>query len=111
MTTLHETLETTLPIDDAFAYVADFSNSAEWDPGVATARRLDTAPLQIGARFALDVRIGGRVAPMEYRISVFEPSTRVVLLGSGSGVTAVDDIRFESTATGTRERRLTDDPR
>jgi len=102
MTTLHETLETTLPIDDAFAYVADFSNSAEWDPGVATARRLDTAPLQIGARFALDVRIGGRVAPMEYRISVFEPSTRVVLLGSGSGVTAVDDIRFESIETGTR---------
>ena len=39
---------------------------------------------------------------MEYRISVFEPPTRVVLVGSGSGVSAVDDIRFESIETGTR---------
>jgi carbon monoxide dehydrogenase subunit G len=38
---------------------------------------------------------------MEYRISEFEPSIRVVLVGSGSGVSAVDEIRFESTASGT----------
>ena len=39
---------------------------------------------------------------MEYRISVFEPPTRVVLVGSGSGVSAVDEIRLERLATGTR---------
>ena len=39
---------------------------------------------------------------MEYRISVFEPPTRVVLVGSGSGVSAVDEIRLERIATGTR---------
>ncbi len=39
---------------------------------------------------------------MEYRITTFEPSSRVVLVGSGSGVDAVDDIRFESTPDGTR---------
>jgi carbon monoxide dehydrogenase subunit G len=39
---------------------------------------------------------------MDYRITVFEPPRRVVLVGSGSGVSAVDDIRFGSVATGTR---------
>ena len=39
---------------------------------------------------------------MDYRISVFEPPTRVVLVGSGSGVSAVDEIRLERLATGTR---------
>ena len=39
---------------------------------------------------------------MEYTISAFEPPHRVVLLGSGSGVSAVDDIRFEAAGTGTR---------
>ena len=102
MTTLRERIETTLPIDEAFAYVADFANSQEWDPGVATAERLDPGPVGVGSRYRLGVRMGGRVAPMEYRISVFESPTRVVLNGSGSGVTAVDDIRFERLEAGTR---------
>jgi hypothetical protein len=101
MTTLHERLETSLPIEDTFAYIADFANAQTWDPGVATAERLDTGPVGPGSRFRLGVRLGGRVAPMDYRISVFEPSSRVVFIGSGSGVSAVDDIRFERTATGT----------
>ncbi len=37
MTTLHEQIDTTLPIEATFAYVADFANAEEWDPGVATA--------------------------------------------------------------------------
>ena len=102
MTTLHEQVDTTLPIDDVFAYVADFANSQEWDPGVDSAERLDDAPLGLGTRFRLGVRLGPRVSPMEYRISVFEPPTRVVLVGSGSGVSAIDEIRLERLAQGTR---------
>ena len=102
MTTLRERIETPLPIDDTFAYVADFANSQEWDPGVATAERLDTGPVGVGTRYRLGVRLGGRVAPMEYRISVFEPPNRVVLTGTGSGVTAVDDIRFTNAGDMTR---------
>ena len=102
MTTLREQIETTLPLDATFAYVADFANAEEWDPGVATAQRLDAGPVGVGTRYRLGVRIGGRVAPMEYRISVFEPPTRVVLVGFGSGVSAVDDIRFEEVETRTR---------
>ena len=102
MTTLHEQVETTLPIDDVFAYVADFANSREWDPGVATAERLDTGPVGLGSRFRLGVRLGSRVAPMDYTISAFEPPTRVVLTGSGSGVSAVDEMRLEALASGTR---------
>ena len=102
MTTLHEQVETTLPIEDVFDYVADFANSQEWDPGVAMAERLDDGPVGLGSRFQLGVRLGPRVAPMEYRISVYEQPTRVVLVGSGSGVSAVDEIRLERLATGTR---------
>jgi len=102
MTTLHEQVETTLPIDDVFAYVGDFANAREWDPGVATAERLDAGPIGLGSRFRLGVRLGSRVAPMDYTITAFEPPTRVVLTGSGSGVSAVDEMRLEALATGTR---------
>jgi carbon monoxide dehydrogenase subunit G len=102
MTRLHETIDTPLPIDDAFAFVADFANASQWDPGVATSERLDDGPVGAGARYRLGIRMRGRVAPMEYRITTFEPPRRVVLTGEGSNVSAVDDIRFEPTASGTR---------
>ncbi len=102
MTRLHEQIETPLATDAAFAFVADFANSSIWDPGTATSERLDPGPVGVGSRYRLGVRLGGRVAPMAYRIAVFEPPNRVVLAGEGSGVSAIDDIRFEAVGTGTR---------
>ena len=101
MTRLHEEIETPLPLDVAFPFVSDFANSSRWDPGVKSSERLDAGPLAVGARYRLMVRMGGRIAPMEYRISELEPMRRVVLTGSGSGVSAVDEIRFERSGTGT----------
>ena len=102
MTRLTERIQTTLPIDEVFAFVADFANSMHWDPGVATSERIDAGPVGLGARYRLGVRLRGRVAPMEYRITTFEAPHRVVLTGEGSGVSAVDEIRFEPAGTGTR---------
>lgn len=100
MPRLREQLDTPLPIEDAFAFIADFANSSRWDPGVATSERLNPGPVGVGARYRLGVRMRGRVAPMEYRITTYEPGRRVVLTGEGSGVAAVDDIRFEPLAGG-----------
>ena len=71
---LHETIETALPLDEAFAFVADFANASRWDPGVATSERIDAGPVGVGARYRLGVRMRGRVVPMEYRITAFEPA-------------------------------------
>lgn len=106
MTTLREQIDTNLPLDEAFGFVADFSNAARWDPGVASSERIDAGPnagvVGIGSRFRLGVRMGGRVAPMDYEITAWDPPHRVVLEGAGSGVSAVDDIRFQATPSGTR---------
>jgi carbon monoxide dehydrogenase subunit G len=101
MTRIHQRIETALPIDDAFDYVADFANSHAWDPGTLSSRRLDSGPVRAGARYLLDVRMGDRVAPMEYRIRDFERPDRVVLTGTGSRVDAVDEIRFQRAGDGT----------
>lgn len=101
MTRLHVEIETPLPLDVAFPFVADFANSSRWDPGVRSSEAIDPGPLAVGARYRLMVRMGGRFAPMEYRLSALEPMRRVVLTGSGSGVSAVDEIRFERSRTGT----------
>jgi carbon monoxide dehydrogenase subunit G len=102
MTRLNETIETSLPIDETFAFIADFANARHWDPGVATSERIDTGPVGRGARYRLGVRMRGRVVPMEYRIATYEPPRRVVLAGEGGNVSAVDEIRFEPAGSGTR---------
>ena len=89
MTTLHERIETPLPLQDTFDFIADFSNAAHWDPGVATATRLDDGPLgdgRPGSTSASGWAAGCR--QMEYVITTWQPPQRVVLTGSGSGVAA-----------------------
>jgi hypothetical protein len=39
---------------------------------------------------------------MEYRITEFEPPSRVVLVGEGSGVWSRDEVTFTETGEGTR---------
>ena len=102
MAVLREQIESALGIDEAFAFVADFANSERWDPGVASSVRLDDGPVRVGARYRLGVRMGSRVATMEYEITRLEAPHRVVLEGRGSGVSATDDITFTATPAGTR---------
>ena len=103
MAALHEIVATRLPLERAFEFIADFSNSERWDPGTAWSKPVgDPRPAAVGNTYELGVRMGGRVAPMQYSITALEPNARVVLRGTGSSVEATDDIRFERTATGTR---------
>lgn len=100
MPKLHEVIETRLSPADTFAFIAEFANAEIWDPGTLESKRIDTGPLGVGARYAVTVKVGENSAPMTYMIDVYEPDTRVVLVGKGELVTARDDIRFEPMADG-----------
>ena len=102
MTTLAEHLTTSLDREAAFDYVADFGRQAEWDPNTVSSRRIDDGPLGVGARFALEVRMGPRTTSMEYRITEYDAPSRVVLVGEGSGVWSQDVITFHELPDGTR---------
>jgi hypothetical protein len=102
MTTLREHVTTPLERAAAFAYVADFSRQSEWDPNTVSSRRIDDGPLGVGARFALEVRVGSRTTPMEYRITEYSVPEKVVLVGEGGGVWSQDIITFEDVPEGTR---------
>ncbi len=101
MIQLHETITVSTPIDRAYAYTADFSNVEHWDPGVARSRRRGEGPPVVGARFDLEVVFGGRTLPMTYTITELEPPHRLVLVGEGSTLRAVDQIEFAETDGGT----------
>ena len=87
------TVISTRSAEETFDYMADFANAAQWDPGTASAQRLDGGTVGLGSIFRLDVRIGSRTTPLDYRIVTFDRPHRVVLLGES------DTIRSEDTVT------------
>jgi carbon monoxide dehydrogenase subunit G len=101
MTRLHEEIITATPVEEAFAYTADFNNIQDWDPGVAESRQIGQGPVGNGTRFDLVAVFSSRKIPMVYTIDEFEPPHRVVLVGEGSALTAVDEITFANDSRGT----------
>ena len=90
------------PQRDVFEYTADFSNIEQWDPGVLSSRKVTPGPVGVGTEFDLDVKFGSSTSPMRYRITDYQPDSRVVLIGEGKQLRAVDEILFEAQGGGTR---------
>jgi carbon monoxide dehydrogenase subunit G len=102
MTQVQQVRETDRSLEEVFAYVSDFSTTAEWDPGVRSAHQLNTGPIGEGTRFTVEVVFLGRVLPMEYQIIAYDPPHRVELQGTNSNSTARDIITFETVRDRTR---------
>ena len=100
-TRLRETTISQTPLDDAFAYTADFANIEDWDPGVAKSSQIGSEPIGVGTAFDVLVAFGSRRIPMVYTITEFDAPNRVVLIGEGSSLQAVDTIEFAAVEAGT----------
>ena len=94
-------LYTTLPPEETFAYLSDFANAQQWDPGVTEASRLDAGDIGEGSQFRLLARFLGRTVPITYRIVEYDPPAAVTFLGENATVTSRDRISFEPAGEGT----------
>jgi len=97
-----DAIDLPIPVEEAFDYLADFSRTAEWDPGVVSAERLTRGPIGRGSRFRVDVSFLRRRLPLEYRIEVFERPHHLVLEGGDGSIRSVDEISFAPRNGGTR---------
>jgi len=89
-------------VEEVFDYLADFSRTAEWDPGVVEARRLTPGKVRLGSSFRVIVSFLGRRVPLVYRITEFERPSRLVLSGGDSSLRSIDEITFVPRPGGTR---------
>ena len=96
------TVESTKSPEEAFDYLAEFSNAREWDPGIVEAANLTADPVGPGSRFRLVSQFLGRRVPLEYRITEFDRPTRVVLAADEASIRSTDEIRFVASDGGSR---------
>lgn len=89
---------------DVFAYLADFENTAEWDPGIESARRLTAPPTAVGSRFELVALFRGRRQRLEYVVTELDPGRRIALRGEGEKALSEDAISVSAAGAEGRTR-------
>lgn len=109
------------PQEDAVAYLADFANAVEWDPGTVTCVRNGdpSAPVLPGATWTNTSKVLGRETQLQYELVTRQPD-HVVLQGSNKTADSTDDIgvtgldggrsriRYEATITFKGAARVAD---
>ena len=88
------------PVDEAFAYMADLRNFADWDPGVARVEQVQgDGP---GADAVFDVAVKGIVGSitLRYCITGYEPPGTIVAQAKSPLLRSVDTITVRSAGTG-----------
>ncbi len=85
-----------------FDFMADFTNVADWDPGVDSSRKITDGPIGPGTSFDVVASFFGRKVPLRYEIVRFEPHTRVVFRAENDDVISLDEITCEESPHGTR---------
>lgn len=104
MATYNTVFETTRPQDEAFEYLATFSNAEQWDPGVEEGESMTPGEPAVGSVYRLGVRLFGRVVPFEYRVLELERPRRVVLQATHGRLVSTDTIMVEPSGSGARVR-------
>ncbi len=96
---LERTVETSAPPERVFAYLADFTNTVEWDPGtVSTTRR--TGDGGVGTIYDNVSEFNGRETELVYEVLRHEQPRLVQLRGENKTVTAVDTIAVSPLGEG-----------
>lgn len=98
-----------LSVTEAFAYMADVTRFAEWDPGVKRAVRVGGDGTGVGTAYELTVQAGATTV-MRYEVAEYQPPHRIVLVARTRFLTSVDEVTVEGAGSGsvvTYDEKLT----
>jgi carbon monoxide dehydrogenase subunit G len=94
------TVSTPMSAAEAFAYMADVTHFAEWDPGVKRVVRVGGEGPGVGAAYDLTVQAGGTTV-MRYVVKEYDAPRRILLVARTLFLTSVDEVRVEASERGT----------
>ena len=90
------------PIAEAFAFLADFTNATEWDPGTRSST-LTSGDGGLGTTYRNVSEFMGREVELTYETLTYEVPTRVRFRGRNGRTTATDSMSFRSLSDGATE--------
>ncbi len=102
MTVLHETVDVARPVEEAFAYVSDFTTTAEWDSTALTARKLTSGKIAAGTEFEVVCALPVGSVTLIYEVTDLQPGKLIELSGRSKFFDIRDTISFSPSDRGTK---------
>lgn len=96
---LKRTVQSPRSAEAAFAYLADFTTTTEWDPGTVKTERI-SGDGGVGTTYRNTSRFNGRETELTYTVIEYVPNQKIVLRGMNKTVTAIDTISVVPTESG-----------
>ncbi len=94
-------VRTPMPPTQAFAYMADLTNFAEWDPGVDRVEQVEGRGPGPGATFDVAVKVPGRTMTLRYETTAFDAtSTTMTAFAENALFTSEDTITVVADGDG-----------
>jgi uncharacterized protein YndB with AHSA1/START domain len=95
-----DTVQSPWSPEQAFAYMADARNFAEWDPGVRSSTMVRGEVPGPDAAFDVVVDAAGRAMTLTYEITSWEPPRHLVLRAETRWIRSVDEVTIVASAGG-----------
>jgi NAD(P)-dependent dehydrogenase (short-subunit alcohol dehydrogenase family) len=99
-----ESFSAACSVATAFKYLSDFSNCAQWDATVVSARKITAGVPMVGTVFAVVIQFGLAKVVIQYKLTVFEDQHLLVFEGRSNQFRVVDRIKF--TENGLNQCRI-----
>ena len=89
-----------LAADDTFAYMADLTNFAEWDPGVKRSVQVEGNGAALGAAYDVTVASVPRDLTLRYEVVEFDDPRTCLVVARSTVFTSTDRITVEADGAG-----------
>ena len=87
--------------EEAFAYMADLRNFAEWDKGVIKVEQINGSGAGMGTIFDVTVKgFGGSTSTLRYTTTEYDAPRNVLVKGVNTLFTSTDRVTITPTPTG-----------
>lgn len=96
-------LRTSKTPDEAFAFMADLTNFASWDPGVISSVQVVGDAAELGSAYDVEVKSIGGTMILTYEITEFDTPNRFVATAMSDKLTSVDVITVVPDEVGDGE--------
>ena len=96
-------VRTPMPPNEAFAYMADLTNFADWDPGVDRVEQVEGDGPGPGAAFDVAVKAPGRTMTLRYDTIAFDDAAATMTMtayAENAMLTSEDAITVEADGDG-----------
>ena len=101
MVSVSRTFTVDRPVEQVVAYLTDFANAQEWDPGTVSCVQTSSGPVGVGTTWHNVSKIAGVTTELDYTLEELSPG-RIVLVGRNDTATSTDTITVVAHGSGSQ---------